>query len=421
MLPTTAVLVALLSAAPTPPRVALLPLSAGDGVKPQTAESFTDALAAEIRKLNAVQLVTERELGAVVSLERQKQLLGCDTSSCMAELAGALDASELVTGSLSKLGESWLLQVQRVNATTGNTVGHASRRKKGGNIDDLLDDLPQVAQQLFSGMPAQRTEPAPKVAAPAKVEPAAAPPLDPPYRDVPTKGEVDRSKLVFLTDGKGHFVAVEPFNATEDERLFAGDEKALYAQRVFGGGRSGKERFDAVFWDPRAKARWQAGLEFRDGKYSLQCGDQKIELKRVPAAKEKRLRQSAKLHGVRWQRFGYALARDEDGNWFYVDQAREPADNTDFRVYLKGDGGWRVYQADVLAHDAGGDIFRAGGGRLKLQLREKKGEWIHGDGRTQLTVLPAEDNARLIYTSLGAYSGMPLGTPCDPHLGAQTK
>ena len=33
--------------------------------------------------------------------------------------------------------------------------------------------------------------------------------------------------------------------------------------------------------------------------------------------------------------------------------------------------------------------------------------------RTTLVPLPIEDNAQLVYTDLGAYTGQRLGTPCD--------
>ncbi len=67
----------------------------------------------------------------------------------------------------------------------------------------------------------------------------------------------------------------------------------------------------------------------------------------------------------------------------------------------------------MLAHDASGDVFRAAGSKLKLDLRKGEGEWVAGQGRTRLTVLPIEDHARFVYTQLGAYAGLPLGTPCD--------
>ena len=40
-----------------------------------------------------------------------------------------------------------------------------------------------------------------------------------------------------------------------------------------------------------------------------------------------------------------------------------------------------------------------------------------GDAQQPLTVMDLFQQAPLIYTELGAYTGQALGTPCDPYLG----
>src|SRR5690606_26203983 len=113
-------------------------------------------------------------------------LMGCASESCLAELAGALDAEQVVTGSLARLGESWFIQVMRVDARKGLTVGHASRRKKGATIDDVLDELPAMAKELCAGMPAKAGGAALRAASHVAEVPGAAsvPSLPPPYQDV---------------------------------------------------------------------------------------------------------------------------------------------------------------------------------------------------------------------------------------------
>ena len=46
-------------------------------------------------------------------------------------------------------------------------------------------------------------------------------------------------------------------------------------------------------------------------------------------------------------------------------------------------------------------------------LNKKETQWIANEKKTKLIWLPVEDNRIMIYTDLGVYTGMPLGTPCD--------
>jgi hypothetical protein len=80
-----------------PIKVAMMPLQAGEGVKVSLADSMTEALVAELRPKVTGELVTPRQLAAVLSVERQKQLMGCTDESCLVEIAGALSADEVVT------------------------------------------------------------------------------------------------------------------------------------------------------------------------------------------------------------------------------------------------------------------------------------------------------------------------------------
>ncbi len=105
-------LLALLAAAP--PKLAVMPISPGEGVPPATAAAVTEALAAEVRRRSGAEVITQREIESVLSLEAQKAMLGCDTRACMAELGGALGVERLVAGTLARLGESWLVHLEVV-------------------------------------------------------------------------------------------------------------------------------------------------------------------------------------------------------------------------------------------------------------------------------------------------------------------
>ena len=67
-----------------------------------------------------------------MSNDVQQQLLGCDTSGCIAELGGALGADYLLVASLGKVGAAYLLNIKLMNVRSANIVLRFSQPVKGG-------------------------------------------------------------------------------------------------------------------------------------------------------------------------------------------------------------------------------------------------------------------------------------------------
>lgn len=225
-----------------------------------------------------------------------------------------------------------------------------------------------------------------------------------------------RDKLKVLTDGKGHYVAVLPFTISDGPDtgyLFYGDGKEMWAQRRIGGGRNGNESFDSVFWEPRVASGYQANFGFKDGKWTVQCDERKTELTALSKEDAGKLLAGAKFYKTRWKRRAYALARDNSGTYYYVDRAREPEGNKDFRVFRGPKGAVKPQKMVNVVSDTQGDIFVTSAGKLRLVLDKGEQSWLQGGKTTKLTSVPVEDNAVMIYSELGVYSGERLGTPCD--------
>jgi hypothetical protein len=112
---------------------------------------------------------------------------------------------------------------------------------------------------------------------------------------------------------------------------------------------------------------------------------------------------------------GYAFARDDSGNYFFIDRAREPEDNQDFRLYLGTKGKMQPFAVTDHIDDATSEVFVVPGGRLKHSMeRAREAEWTaQGGQKSSLSWLPIEDQAPFVYTDLGAYAGERLGTLCD--------
>lgn len=170
------VLVALLKmAAPAAlPSVAVLNLEYKQGVTADVADLLTVNLTATLRSGGRFsRVVGTRDMEQVIGFEKQKQLLSCESASCMAELAGALGVDFLLTGSLGRLGTTWLFNATMINTRSGVADATVSKRIKGQNEEALLDAVDQIAAELIHQ--AHLDEAVPAAAAPKPVAAAPAP------------------------------------------------------------------------------------------------------------------------------------------------------------------------------------------------------------------------------------------------------
>jgi hypothetical protein len=425
---------AALTLAAGPSKLAVLPIGAGEGTPPGTAAALTETLSGEVRRRAGVEVITQREISAVLSLERQKEMLGCTTDACMAELGGALGCDRLVTGDVARLGESWLVHLRLVETARARVAAQSDRRLRGGTIDDVLDQLPAMVAELFPAVTAPVPVPASTSASPASPAPAttvtvttvpipAAKPHPPRSAEEPVDVPLrDRLRMRAWSDGSGHVIVTEPF--VMDAPIWWGDERKLFRVRVRGGGQQGLVEMSRNFWDPRVRRGAEAELEVREGKATLTCGLQTIPLVLVPPRDLPRRLKSVAFFEPRWRRIPHALARDDAGTYYFVDGARGPdgaalAARPDYRLFVGRKGGLAPIELDDTAFDAGGALYLSAGGRLEVKPNGKGGNeatWVTPSGRKPLTWLEPSDHAPLIYGDLGVYAGELLCTPCDGRL-----
>ena len=122
---------------------------------------------------------------------------------------------------------------------------------------------------------------------------------------------------------------------------------------------------------------------------------------------------AARYYKPRWERRAHALARNDRGEYYYVDRQREPEDSKDFRLFAGSKGAMKQQRLTQVDSDSGGDVFTTKKGALSLVPSKSEAAWVVGKTKTELMLLPVEDNTQLIYSELGVYKGEGLGTPCD--------
>jgi hypothetical protein len=94
-------------------------------------------------------VLSSDDIRSMLAMVQQRQKSGCQEVACLAEIGGALGAKRLVTGSLSKLGDTYLLDVRLVDVDHAQVIKQTSVRIRGKGDEALLDAVSGLVGQLF--------------------------------------------------------------------------------------------------------------------------------------------------------------------------------------------------------------------------------------------------------------------------------
>jgi hypothetical protein len=132
----------------------------------------------------------------------------------------------------------------------------------------------------------------------------------------PPKVKIDRTDLVFLTDGKKHFIALKVEDS--DQIFYARQGETFYHQLVFSASSDGST-VTRMIWAPQVydhteaiKHRFSshgAELTNRGQRWSLACGTRVVPLTVVPARQAAVMRAKATFEPRYHRRKTYLFAR----------------------------------------------------------------------------------------------------------------
>ncbi len=141
--------VALLAAAP-PKKLAVMDLEAS-GVGPALAQAVSLSIPTDVRgRLPGTQVISKDDIASMLGLEKTQQMLGCTDARCASEVGSAVGADELVSGRIGKVGDTYVLELKRIDVRAG-TVLASSARLIRGEQDALVDATNGMLDELFPG------------------------------------------------------------------------------------------------------------------------------------------------------------------------------------------------------------------------------------------------------------------------------
>jgi hypothetical protein len=127
-------------------------------IDPSLGDAIIDRFVTQLGEAGPFKITTAKDIAQVVGLERQKQLMGCSdatSSSCLAELAGALGVDAIISGSLAKIGTGYTITLRVVKSSDGSQLATASMRVKSEDeLQDWLESEAKVLAAQIRGGPA---------------------------------------------------------------------------------------------------------------------------------------------------------------------------------------------------------------------------------------------------------------------------
>ncbi len=242
-----------------------------------------------------------------------------------------------------------------------------------------------------------------------------------------------RGQLDVFTDGKGHYIATRVPPAVKATRVkehfyYSADGKVFYKQSISSIG-GGKTFVGAAINDPRALYGTNSHFKYRDEKASFKCDERKTKLTALTHDKGQAMLKKAKFFGVYWTRVPHALARDDDGNYYYVDRLAGRDSMVrgfrGFRVFVGPRGKMEQVKMKNMVSDPRGEVFITKSGKLRMVLTKsrinpklEKAVWLTGRKdrkRTELVIVSVTHlrTRMMIFRELGVYQGLKLHKPCD--------
>jgi hypothetical protein len=127
------------------------------GVTDKEADAISGIVTAEVGRVSGRKTVGENEMKALIVGEEMKLSCGAEDTACVAEIGAALGAPESITGTISKMGDYWILTLQRLNVRNVEVIARYENRVKG-DVNMIVEMIAPAVRELFGIKEAKKEE-----------------------------------------------------------------------------------------------------------------------------------------------------------------------------------------------------------------------------------------------------------------------
>jgi TolB-like protein len=135
------------AAAESKRKIAVLELTAR-GLSDDLAKSITDLVAREVDRSGLFTTISTDDVRAMLQHEENKMMLGCNDEACLAEIGGALGVELLLSGSVGKIGETFVVSLKLIDVRRAAVVSREERTVQG-KADDLVSTSREAVKVLL--------------------------------------------------------------------------------------------------------------------------------------------------------------------------------------------------------------------------------------------------------------------------------
>ncbi len=125
------------------------------GAGKELASNITDIVTVGINELGIFTVLSRADIRQMLQFEEDKQSLGCEGSaSCFAEIGGALGVALLVSGSIGKVGNSYLLNLVLTDTSAAKVIAREQRQIE--TTEAITEETKGAARFLLRSLLADR-------------------------------------------------------------------------------------------------------------------------------------------------------------------------------------------------------------------------------------------------------------------------
>jgi hypothetical protein len=149
------------------PGLAALDVDAERGVDSSLAKLISEAILSELKESGRfATVIGSSDITTMINIEQQKQALGCEEDSCLAQLGGALGVPYLFSGSLGSVGGRYMLNLKLLQVEDARVAERMTRIFADERA--LVDGLKPALTHLLRTLKAPVSTSVATVQAPAK-------------------------------------------------------------------------------------------------------------------------------------------------------------------------------------------------------------------------------------------------------------
>jgi len=128
--------------------IAVMDLRCGTGIDKETGVALTEILINEMVKMKKYTVIDRANRDKILS-EAGYQQAGCVDTSCTIEMGRQLGVGKIIIGSISKIGKTYVVNVQLINVETAAIETSASETCEGCEVDKLIGSISNAAHKLM--------------------------------------------------------------------------------------------------------------------------------------------------------------------------------------------------------------------------------------------------------------------------------